>query len=88
VNDAYGHAVGDAVLCQFADRLRDAASATTLIARHGGDEFIVLLADMLDDAASTTHAHPADVAQMASVIAAVYVASSSGRSCTAGTSST
>ena len=50
VNDAYGHAVGDAVLCQFADRLRDAASATTLIARHGGDEFIVLLADMHDDA--------------------------------------
>ena len=68
VNDAYGHAVGDAVLCQFADRLRDAASATTLIARHGGDEFIVLLADMHDDAASATHAHPADVAQMASVI--------------------
>jgi diguanylate cyclase (GGDEF)-like protein/PAS domain S-box-containing protein len=67
VNDAYGHAVGDGVLCQFADRLRDAAGADA-IARHGGDEFIVLLADMHDDAASATHAHPADVAQMASVI--------------------
>jgi diguanylate cyclase (GGDEF)-like protein/PAS domain S-box-containing protein len=68
VNDAYGHAVGDAVLCQFADRLRGAADGATLIARHGGDEFIVLLADVEDDAASTTHAHPADVAQMTAVI--------------------
>ena len=68
VNDAYGHAVGDAVLCQFADRLREAADGTALIARHGGDEFIVLLADMEDDIASATHAHPADVAQMATAI--------------------
>jgi diguanylate cyclase (GGDEF)-like protein len=68
VNDAYGHAVGDAVLCQFADRLREAADGTALIARHGGDEFIVLLADMEDDTASATHAHPADVAQMATAI--------------------
>jgi diguanylate cyclase (GGDEF)-like protein/PAS domain S-box-containing protein len=68
VNDAYGHAIGDAVLCQFADRLREAADGTTLVARHGGDEFMVLLADMEDDIASTTHLHPADVAQMAAAI--------------------
>jgi diguanylate cyclase (GGDEF)-like protein/PAS domain S-box-containing protein len=68
VNDAYGHAVGDAVLCQFAERLRTAAGATTLVARHGGDEFIVLLADMGEDQASNTHTHPADVAQMAAAI--------------------
>ncbi len=68
VNDAHGHAVGDAVLCQFADRLREAAEGTALIARHGGDEFIVLVADMADDAASTSHVHPADVAQMAAAI--------------------
>jgi diguanylate cyclase (GGDEF)-like protein/PAS domain S-box-containing protein len=68
VNDAYGHAVGDAVLCQFADRLREAAEGTTLVARHGGDEFIILLADSQEDPASTSHAHPADVAQMAAAV--------------------
>jgi len=68
VNDAYGHAVGDAVLCQFAGRLRDAAGPAALVARHGGDEFAVLLADMEEDAGSSSHLHPADVAQMAAAI--------------------
>jgi diguanylate cyclase (GGDEF)-like protein/PAS domain S-box-containing protein len=68
VNDAYGHAVGDAVLCQFADRLRHAAGAAPLVARHGGDEFVVLLADMTDDSESETHTQPADVAQMATAL--------------------
>jgi diguanylate cyclase (GGDEF)-like protein/PAS domain S-box-containing protein len=68
VNDAYGHAIGDAVLCQFAERLRDAAGSAALVARHGGDEFMVLLADMEDDARPSSHAHPADVAQMAAAI--------------------
>jgi diguanylate cyclase (GGDEF)-like protein/PAS domain S-box-containing protein len=68
VNDAYGHAVGDAVLCQFAERLCHAAGESTLVARHGGDEFVVLLADMTGDDASETHTQPADVAQMATAL--------------------
>jgi diguanylate cyclase (GGDEF)-like protein/PAS domain S-box-containing protein len=68
VNDAFGQAVGDAVLCQFANRLREAAHGAALVARHGEDEFIILLADMADDAASSSHVHPADVAQMAAAI--------------------
>jgi diguanylate cyclase (GGDEF)-like protein/PAS domain S-box-containing protein len=68
VNDGYSHSVGDAVLCQFADRLRDAAGPAPVVARHGGDEFVVLLADMTDDPASQTHTHPADVAQMATAL--------------------
>ena len=68
VNDAYGHAVGDAVLCQLADRLRGAVGEATLVARHGGDEFVVLLADTADDAASQTHTQAADVAQMAEAL--------------------
>jgi diguanylate cyclase (GGDEF)-like protein len=45
VNDRWGHAVGDAVLREVADRLRVASPPGSLVARLGGDEFAVLLRD-------------------------------------------
>jgi diguanylate cyclase (GGDEF)-like protein len=42
VNDAHGHAAGDAVLREIASRLRDAVRNDDLVARIGGDEFAVL----------------------------------------------
>ena len=41
VNDVYGHAVGDALLCQVADRLR-AVAENCFVARLGGDEFTLI----------------------------------------------
>jgi diguanylate cyclase (GGDEF)-like protein len=43
INDTYGHAVGDWLLCQVAQRLREQVRAEDLVARLGGDEFTIIL---------------------------------------------
>ena len=46
INDSYGHAAGDLVLAQSADRLRDVVRDHDSIARIGGDEFLILAEDL------------------------------------------
>jgi diguanylate cyclase (GGDEF)-like protein len=43
VNDTYGHAAGDAVLAEFARRIRAEVREVDLAFRQGGEEFVVLL---------------------------------------------
>ncbi|MGI9433627.1 MAG: putative bifunctional diguanylate cyclase/phosphodiesterase [Geminicoccaceae bacterium] len=45
INDALGHPVGDALLCQVASRLRRSLSEKQIVARLGGDEFAIVLTD-------------------------------------------
>lgn len=49
VNDTYGHQAGDAVIRTVAGRVADLIGDKGMAARVGGDEFIILLRDGLDE---------------------------------------
>ena len=42
INDTYGHAVGDAVICEVVKVVRDNMRASDMLFRWGGEEFVVL----------------------------------------------
>jgi diguanylate cyclase (GGDEF)-like protein len=45
VNDTWGHAAGDAVLQELANRIDSQVRASDIAARYGGEEFVVILPD-------------------------------------------
>jgi two-component system cell cycle response regulator len=45
VNDTYGHIAGDAVLKEFAQRLRRNTRGIDLVCRLGGEEFVIIMPD-------------------------------------------
>ena len=51
INDTYGHAVGDQVLKTFAERISKRLRSFDLVARLGGEEFVVVLPDVSQDVA-------------------------------------
>ena len=85
VNDTLGHRVGDVVLQQVAARLLQATRDTDLVARNGGDEFVVLaeeagdvtvvarLAERIQDALSEPVAFDDDVIPVSASIGVAWL---------------
>ena len=66
VNDSLGHVIGDQLLQSVAGRLLNCVRSTDTVCRHGGDEFVILLAEI---------ERPQDAAQVAEkLLAALDVA--------------
>jgi diguanylate cyclase (GGDEF)-like protein len=53
INDTLGHPAGDALLCAVSQRLLGIVRETDLVARFGGDEFVVLQTPIRDDDSAT-----------------------------------
>jgi len=66
VNDTHGHAVGDQLLQAVASRLLSCVRRSDTVCRYGGDEFVILLADI---------AHSSDATLCADKIVALINAS-------------
>ena len=85
VNDTLGHRVGDVVLQRVAERLLQATRDTDLVARNGGDEFVVLaeeagdvtvvarLAERIQDALSVPVALDDDVIPVSASIGVAWL---------------
>ena len=50
INDTHGHAVGDEVLKEFARRLQGCVRTTDMVARLSGDEFVIIINELTQDA--------------------------------------
>jgi len=57
LNDTHGHGIGDLLLIEVADRLKNCVREVDTVARFGGDEFIVIISELdVDESESTAQA--------------------------------
>lgn len=53
INDSMGHSIGDQVLCQISARMAGCVRASDTVGRIGGDEFVVVLAELENERDAT-----------------------------------
>ena len=54
INDTYGHAIGDLLLCATASSIKESIRDSDTLARVGGDEFLLLLTEITDEKQAVT----------------------------------
>jgi diguanylate cyclase (GGDEF)-like protein len=57
LNDTHGHAAGDEILRVVAERLRAAVRTDDTVARFGGDEFVIVCHDVVNEERASAIAH-------------------------------
>lgn len=57
INDAYGHAVGDEILMELADRFRACVEDDDIVGRLGGDEFVIICGTGYNETSARDLAH-------------------------------
>lgn len=62
INDNFGHAAGDRALQLVADCLASVVRETDTVSRHGGDEFLIILAEMVQPADAALVAEKVNIA--------------------------
>lgn len=75
LNDQHGHAVGDLLLIEVAQRLLHNIRGADTAARFGGDEFVVLLTQLSDQAEDARHQAEQFAHKLLAVLAQPYVLS-------------
>ncbi len=72
-NDRYGHSVGNTILQQLAERMRSALRSVDILARYGGDEFVVLFPE------TDIHTAGSATTRLCEEVAATTVSTSQGQ---------
>jgi diguanylate cyclase (GGDEF)-like protein len=73
LNDRHGHAAGDQLLIEVANRLRACVREVDTVARIGGDEFVVMLSELDTDAQASGDQASAVAEKIRASLAAPYV---------------
>jgi diguanylate cyclase (GGDEF)-like protein len=79
INDTLGHAAGDEVLCEVANRMTDQVRAEDLLARLGGDEFAIFMRPSVEE-------FPEQLARRIAEVVSAPIALSSGHEASVGIS--
>lgn len=73
LNDTHGHAIGDMLLIEVANRLKSCVREMDTVARFGGDEFLVMLSDLDENKSESVLQAGAIAEKIRSVLSAPYL---------------